>query len=149
MMVIKEVLIQWLINFLIISLLLILQDVLLEMKPTLSKQQLAEELHKLIIKKFEKRKVHSSFTDNIWGADLANMQLISKLNKGILFICVICIFSKYSCVIALKDKQSITITNACHEILTECNCKLNKILVDKGSEFYNRSMKSWLQDNNT
>ena len=86
MMVIKEVLIQWLINFLIISLLLILQEVLLEMKPTLSKQQLAEDLHKLIIKKFEKRKVHSSFTDNIWGADLANMQLISKLNKGILFI---------------------------------------------------------------
>ena len=85
-MVIKEVLIQWLINFLIISLLLILQEVLLEMKPTLSKQQLAEELHKLIVKKFEKRKVHSSFIDNIWGADLANMQLISKLNKGILFI---------------------------------------------------------------
>ena len=56
------------------------------MKPTMSKQQLAEELHKLIIKKFEKRKVHSSFTDNIWGADPANMQLISKLNKGILFI---------------------------------------------------------------
>ena len=37
-----------------------------------------EELHKPMIKKFEKRKVHSAFIDNIWGADLADMQLISK-----------------------------------------------------------------------
>ena len=42
-------------------------------------EQLAEELHKPIIRKFEKRKVYSSFRDNVWGADLADMQLISKL----------------------------------------------------------------------
>ena len=40
--------------------------------------QLAEELHKPIIRKFKKRKVYSEFKDNIWGADLADMQLISK-----------------------------------------------------------------------
>ena len=45
-------------------------------------EQLAEELHKPIIRKFKKRKVCSSFKDNIWGADLADMQLISKYNKG-------------------------------------------------------------------
>ena len=39
-------------------------------------KQLAEELHKLIVKKFEKRKVHSSFKDNIWVADIVDMQLI-------------------------------------------------------------------------
>ena len=44
-------------------------------------QQLAEELHKPIIRKFKKRKVHSAFKDNIWGTDLADMQLISKYNK--------------------------------------------------------------------
>ena len=44
--------------------------------------QLAEELHKPIIRKFEKRKVYSSFRDNIWGADLADMQLLSKFNIG-------------------------------------------------------------------
>ena len=44
--------------------------------------QLADELHKPIIRKFIKRKVYSSFRDNIWGADLADMQLISKFNKG-------------------------------------------------------------------
>ena len=53
-------------------------------------QQLAEELHKPIIKKFEKRKVHAAFKDNIWGADLADMQLLSRYNKGIRFLlCVI------------------------------------------------------------
>ena len=45
-----------------------------------------EELHKPMIKKFEKRKVHSAFIDNIWGADLADMQLISKLNKGFRYL---------------------------------------------------------------
>ena len=51
----------------------------------MSNQELAEELHKLSIKQFEKRKVHSSSIDNIWVADLADMQLISKSNKRIRF----------------------------------------------------------------
>ena len=60
-------------------------------------QQLAEELHKPIIRKFEKREVHAAFKDNIWGADLADMQLLNKYNKGIRFLlCVIDIFSKYA-----------------------------------------------------
>ena len=59
-------------------------------------EQLAKELHKTIIKKFNKRKVYSRFRDNIWGADLADMQLISKFNKGFRFLCVIDIFSKYT-----------------------------------------------------
>ena len=49
-------------------------------------QQVAEELHKPIIKKFEKRKVHTAFKDNIWSADLADMQLLSRYNKGIRFL---------------------------------------------------------------
>ena len=60
-------------------------------------KQLANELHKTIIRKFEKRKVYSTFKDNIWGVDLADMQLLSKYNKGIRFLlCVIDIFSKYA-----------------------------------------------------
>ena len=59
--------------------------------------QLAEELHKPIIRKFKKRKVYSGFKDNIWGADLADMQLISKFNKETTFLlCVIHVFSKYA-----------------------------------------------------
>ena len=59
--------------------------------------QLANELHKLIIRKFKKRKVYSSFRDDIWGIDLADIQLLSKCNEGFRFLlCVIDIFSKYA-----------------------------------------------------
>ena len=76
------------------------------------------------------------------------MQLISKFNKGFRFLlCVIDIYSKYAWVVLLKDKKGITITNAFQQILNESNCKPNEIWVDKGSEFYNRSMRSWLQNN--
>ena len=69
--------------------------------------QLANELHKPIIKKFNKRKVYSSFKDNIWGVDLADVQLLSKFNKGFrLLLCVIDLFSKYPWVIPLKDKKA-------------------------------------------
>ena len=65
-------------------------------------EQLANELHKPIIKKLKKRKVYSAFKDNIWAADLAGMQLLSKYNKGIRFLlCVIDIFSKYAWVVPL------------------------------------------------
>ena len=59
----------------------------------MSDEQLAEELDKTIIKKFIKRKVQSPFIDNVWGADLADMQLISKFDKGIRFFNVLLIFS--------------------------------------------------------
>ena len=59
----------------------------------MSNQQFAKELHKPIIRKFRKRKVYSSFKDNIWGADLADIQLICKYNKGIRYLlCVIDLF---------------------------------------------------------
>ena len=79
----------------------------------ISNKELAAELHKPIIRKFERRKVLSPIIDKFWGADLADMQLISKFNKGFLFLlCVIDIFCKYAWVIPLRDKKEITITNA-------------------------------------
>ena len=109
-------------------------------------EQLAEELPKPIIKKLKKRKVYSTFTDNIWGADLADMQLISKFNKGFRFLlCVIDIFGKYAWVVPLKDKKGVNIANAFQSILKKSNRKPNKIWVDKSSEFCNRSTKSWLE----
>ena len=76
-------------------------------------QQLAEALRKSTITNFKTRKVHSTFIGNIWGADLADMQLISKFDKGFSFLlCVIDIYSKYTCAIPLKDKKRITIINA-------------------------------------
>ena len=110
--------------------------------------QSANELHKPIIKKFNKRKVHSSFRDNLWGVDLAYMQLLSKFNKGFRFLlCVMDIFSKYAWVIPLKDKKGISIVNAFQIIFKKSNRKPNKIWVDKRTEFYNSSFKKWLKDN--
>ena len=77
--------------------------------------QLADELHKPITRKFKKRKVYFSFKDNIWGADLADMQLISKGFRFVL--CNIDIFSKYGWVVPLKDKKGISIVNAFQNIL--------------------------------
>ena len=81
-------------------------------------------------------------------ADLADMQLLSKYNKGIRFLlCVIDIFSKYAWVVPLKDKKGISIVKAFQSILKQSNKKPNKIWVDKGSEFYNAYFKKWLRDN--
>ena len=81
-------------------------------------QQLANERHKPIIRKFKKRKVYSSFKDNSWGVDLADMQLINKYNKGIRYLlCAIDFFSKYAFVIPLKNKKGTTIVNAFQSIL--------------------------------
>ena len=69
------------------------------------------------------------------------MQLISRFNKGNRFLlCVIDIFSQYVWVLPLKDKQGVTIVTAFQSVLKDSKRKLNKIWVDKGSEFYNRSM---------
>ena len=111
-------------------------------------QQLANELHKPIIRKFKKRKVYSSFKDNIWGVDLADMQLLSKYNKRIRYLlCVIDLFSKYAWVVPLKDKKGVSIANAFQSILQKSNRKPNKIWVDQGSEFYSNVFKKWLKDN--
>ena len=111
-------------------------------------EQLAEELHKPIIRKFKKRKVYSAFKDNIWASDLADMQLISKFDKGFKFLlCVTDIYSKYAWIVPLKDKKGVSIVNAFQSILKKSNRIPNKIWVDKGGEFYNRLMKSSLEKN--
>ena len=110
---------------------------------------LADELHKPVIKKFEKRKVYSQFKDNTWGVDLADMQSLSRKNKGIKnLLCVIDLYSKYAFVVPLKDKKGISIVNAFNKIMKQFNRKPNKIWVDQGGEFYNHVFKRWLSRNN-
>ena len=85
-------------------------------------EQLAEKIHKPIIRKFEKIKVYSTFKDNIWGAGSADMNLISKFNKGFRYLlCVIDIFSKYAWIVPLKDKKGVSIVNAFQNILKKSN----------------------------
>ena len=90
----------------------------------MSNKELDEESHKSIIRKFKKRKVYSCIIDNIWDAYLTGMQLINKFDIAILFLLWLLIF------------------------LDESNRKPNKIWADKGSELYNRPIKSQLQENN-
>ena len=82
--------------------------------------QLANELHKPIIRKLKKRKVYSSFRYNIWGIDLADMQSLSKYNKANKYLlCAIHFFSKYAWVIPIKDKKGTTTVNAFQKIISK------------------------------
>ena len=109
--------------------------------------QLASELLRHIIRKFKKRKFYSSFRDNICGADLADMQSLSKYNKAIKYLlCAIDFFSKYAWVVPLKDKRGISIANAFQKIISKGR-KPNKIRVDQGGEFYINLFKIFLKIN--
>ena len=110
--------------------------------------QLANELHRQIIRKFKRRKVYSSFRDNIWSIDSADMQSLRKYNKGIKYLlCAIDLFSKYAWVVPLKDKRGISIVNAFQKIISKGR-KPNIIWVDQGGEFYNNLFKRFLKINN-
>ena len=92
--------------------------------------------------------MYSLFKDNIWGVDLADMQSLSKYNKGIKYLlCAIDLFSKYAWVVPLKDKKGTSIVNAFQKIISEGR-KPNKIWVDQGSEFYNNLFKRFLKTSN-
>ena len=93
--------------------------------------------------------MHSSIKDNIWGVDLADMQLVSKYNKGIRYLlCAIDLLSKYAFVVPLKDKKGTTIVNAFQKIVSNSKRKPNKTWVDQSSEFYKTHFKKRLKDNN-
>ena len=110
--------------------------------------QLVNELHRQIIRKFKRRKIYSSFRDNIWGIDLADMQSLSKYNKGIKYLlCTIDILSKYAWLIPLKEKRGISIVNAFQKIISKHKPK--KIWVDQGGGCYYYRFKRFLKINNT
>ena len=131
-------LLQWFKNVLIKKLLVAIS----KMKIFLKKNQQKNYTRQLLENLMKEKYTHLLLTI-FGGADLPEMQLISKFNKGFrILLCVIDIQSKNALAIPLKDKKGITITNDFQKILNESNRKPNKIWVDKGSAFYNRSMKS-------
>ena len=82
------------------------------------------------------------------GDDLADMQSLSKYNKGIKYLlCAFDLFSKYAWVVSLKDKKGVTIANAFQKIISEGR-KPNKRWFDQGSEFYNNYFRDFLKINN-
>ena len=105
-------------------------------------EELAEELHKSIIKEFKKISVYERFKDNIWAAYLAEMRSVSSKSWNVTYLlCVIDIFTKYSLVKPLKDEKGKTVPNASIEIVNEF-LKLNSELwVVQKREFYNELIR--------
>ena len=108
--------------------------------------ELADELHKPIRRKFQKRKVVAKTVDDIWTADLVEMQPFSRFNKGYKYLLmVIDVFSKYGWIIPLKTKTGAAVTTAFKELFKDKTP--TRLWTDKGKEFYNKSMKELLQKN--
>ena len=92
--------------------------------------------------------MYSSLKYNIWGVDLADIQLIRKYNKGIRYLlCAIDLFSKHAFIVPLKEKKGTTIANVFQKTLNNSKRIPNEIWVDQVSEFYNTHFKKWLKDN--
>ena len=106
-------------------------------------EQLTEELHKPIIRKSKKKEGLFNIQRQNLGAYLADIQLIRKFNKQFRFLlCVITIFSKYAWIVPLKDKKGVSIVNAFQFLKSKSNKKVNKIWVDKASEFIRTLLKN-------
>ena len=108
---------------------------------------LSEELHKSKRKNYPRRRIIVNHIDEIFAADLVEMQKFAKLNKGYRYLLTcIDIFSKYSWVIPLKDKRGITIKNALQKIFKQRKRKF--LWTDRGTEFYNKQVQDLLNENN-
>ena len=113
---------------------------------SMSNKKIADELQQPIISKFKRRRVYSSFKDNIWAVDLADMQLISKYNRGIRFLLwEIYLFIKYAWIVPERSKKELLLLMS---ILDKLKRKPNKIWIDQDSESYNNSFKNLLKENN-
>ena len=113
---------------------------------SMSNKKIADELQQPIISKFKRRRVYSSFKDNIWAVDLADMQLISKYNRGIRFLLwEIDLFSKFAWIVPERSKKELLLLMS---ILDKLKRKPNNIWIDQDSESYNNSFKKLLKEKN-
>ena len=104
----------------------------------------AEELHKPVTRKFQRRRVNVNSIDEIWAADLIDMQEFSKDNNGIKYLLtVIDIFSKFVWIVPLKRKTGQEVANAFSMILKEH--RPSKTWVDRGLEFYNKDVQKLVE----
>ena len=96
-------------------------------------EQLAEDLRKIVIKIFRKRKVFAKFKDNVWTEDLAEIESLSSKNKNVKYwLCAVHVFTKYASVKPLKNKKDKTVLNAFIKIVNESNRKPIKLWTDQG-----------------
>ena len=111
--------------------------------------ELANELHKPIRRKFPKRRVFAKTVDDIWAADLVEMNTLSKFNKGYKYLLtVIDVFSKYGWIVPIKNKTGVNVASALKLIFEKDGRKPTRLWTDKGKEFYNKTVKNLLEKNN-
>jgi hypothetical protein len=109
-------------------------------------KQLANELHKPITNKFDRRKVHSNGIDEIWSMDLVDMSQYAKENKDFKFMLnIIDVFSRYAWSTPLKNKSAETVLEAFENVMDQSKRIPQKIWVDQGTEFYNKKMDALLK----
>ena len=119
-------------------------------------QLLFTELFSPQITKFRRERIIPLYKDETWSADLIDKSSLSKYNNNYkLILTVIDIFTKYAWAIPLKNKSGLSITNSFKIISgehpqggSECR-KPEKLWVDRGSEFYNKTFKSLLKEYKT
>ena len=110
--------------------------------------QMAEELHRPIRSKFKRRRVLVYNVDDIWSADLMDMQSFSKQNKGFKYLLnIIDIFSKVAYSIPLKSKSQQSIVEAFEKLFTKTKPP-KRIWVDQGKEFWNKTFRQLLDKHN-
>ena len=108
---------------------------------------LTDELHKPVKRKFEKRQVFVRNVDDIWAADLVDMQYYSRTNKGFKYILMIIdVFSKYGWAIPLKNKTSAEVVRAFTELWNSGQKPPKYLWTDKGKEFDNREFRKLLEE---
>ena len=106
-------------------------------------EQLAEELHKSVTKKFKRRKVFARVTENIWAPCLDETESLSPKNENLEhLLCLIDVFNKYAWVIPFKDEVSKVVLNVFIEIVNKSNRKPNRLWVNQGREFYSKLMRN-------
>lgn len=109
--------------------------------------ELTKELHKPVVKSFQRRRVVVTEIDEIWGADLVDMSFTKEKNKPYVFILtVIDCFSKYAWAIPLKNKSADSIVEAFETLFRERIPQ--KVWVDQGSEFYNSKVERLFKKHN-
>ena len=110
--------------------------------------ELADELHKPIRRKFQKRLVVAKNVDDIWAADLVEMQTLAKYNNGQKYILMIIdVFSKYGWAVPLKSKTGLAVADAPKKVLKE-GASPTMLWTDKGKEFYNKNVAALLHKHN-
>ena len=109
--------------------------------------ELADELHKPIRRKFQKRLVFAKNVDDIWAADLVEMQPLAKFNNGYKYILMIIdVFSKYGWAVPIKTKTGLAVSTALKTVFKEATPAM--LWTDKGKEFYNKTVAELLKKHN-